>query len=169
MDLMMKAFFSDMIRGKKAKGIPFEDCMTLPFDKLTARAIIIRKHDGAILGTLHRPDGKFAPPGGFVDKGECASDTIQRELAEENIKLINAVNNWEQHLAVSYFSGYRSLDLWYVIIVEDAAYGPNDETVESRWFDQKEDVWYPLMRERILLAIKEYVPELLQVEMKFLG
>jgi len=41
-------------------------------------------------------------------------------------------------------------------VVEDAEIGQSEENVESRWVFQNEDVWYPGMRERLLLEIGKH-------------
>lgn len=57
----------------------------LPFKRISARAIIIRRSDGSIVGTLHRRGGKYALPGGAPEDGESILEAVVRELEEENI------------------------------------------------------------------------------------
>ena len=134
----------------------------IPFRRVSARAIIVRKGDGAIIGTVHHQGAKCALPGGNVDDGEHTDTTIIRELEEENFTLIGSDDGWRERIEVSYFHGYQELAVWYLFIVEDADIQPSEENVESRWMQQHEDVWHPLVRERILLAIQNYAPELVK-------
>lgn len=135
--------------------------INLPFYNISARALILRQSDGSILGTLHRKGGKYALPGGAAEDGEDLAETVMRELEEENIRLIGMHADWQENIIVDYFKGYRSFALWYLIPVDDAEIAPCDENIETRWVSQDEDAWYPLMRERILLEIQRYAPELL--------
>ncbi len=137
-----------------------EKTVQLPFYNISARALIIRRSDGAILGTLHRKGGQYALPGGAAEDGENLADTVMRELEEENIRLIGKDTNWHENIIVDYFKGYRSFSLWYLIPVDEAEVAPCDENIETRWITQDEDVWYPLMRERILLEIQRSIPQL---------
>ena len=139
-----------------------EKTVNLPFYNISARALILRRSDGSILGTLHRKGGKYALPGGAAEDGEDLAETVMRELEEENIRLIGMHADWQENIIVDYFKGYRSFALWYLIPVDDAEIAPCDENIETRWITQDEDAWYPLMRERILLEIQRHVPELLQ-------
>jgi ADP-ribose pyrophosphatase YjhB (NUDIX family) len=134
-----------------------------PFKQVSARAIILRRRDGALLGALHRKDGKYAPLGGQVEEEETPEFTLMRELGEENIRLIDSLQGWENRLTVDYHHGDGSLNIWYIFIVDDVQLGENKEVLDTRWFDQTQDVWYPGMREKICLAIKKYVPDLLSV------
>ena len=137
--------------------------MQLPFYNISARALIIRRSDGSILGTLHRKGGKYALPGGAAEDGESLDETILRELEEENIRLIGKDEHWKENIIVDYFKGYRSFALWYLIPVDDVEVAECDENIETRWIAQQENVWYPLMRERILLEIERLLPEQLKV------
>jgi 8-oxo-dGTP pyrophosphatase MutT (NUDIX family) len=132
----------------------------LPFGRVSARAIIVRQEDGAILGTLHRINGRYALPGGGLENNESAEDAIIRELHEENITLIGSDNNWHERITVDYYNGYKELTLWFLFVVKDADVQPCEENIETRWITQDEDVWYPLTREKIMLSIRSHVPEL---------
>lgn len=139
-----------------------EKSIELPFGRVSARAIVVRRRDGALLATLHRKNGRYALPGGGVDDGEKPADALLRELDEENIELVNSDDGWRERISVNYFAGYKELTLWYLFIVDDANIAPCDENIETKWVAQEEDVWYPLMREKILLAIGTYAPELVK-------
>jgi NADH pyrophosphatase NudC (nudix superfamily) len=139
-----------------------------PFKQVTARAIILRRRDSALLGALHRKGGKYAPLGGQVEEGETPEIAILRELDEENVRLIDSLQGWENRLSVDYHHGDGSLNLWYIFIVDDVQLGENDEVLDTRWFDQTQDVWYSGMREKICLAIRKYVPDLLSVNVSVL-
>lgn len=148
------------LKGQEIQGA--EKKVHLPFGRISARALILRRSDGAILGTLHHKGGRLAPPGGAVDDGESPDQAVERELAEENIRLTDYSEAWRTRFDVSYFDGYKELSIWYVFDVEDAEIGECDENVLSRWVSQDEDVWYPGMREQILLMIGHSLPELLR-------
>lgn len=140
----------------------------LPFKNVTARAIILRREDGCLLGVLHRPDGAIAPPGGHLISGESPMDAVLRELEEENIRLIDSDIHWPERTAVDYYAVTQTLNIWFVFLVEDVQVGESEEIMDARWLNQSQDVWYPQMREKILLAIKTYVPDMLKVEFSVL-
>ncbi len=157
----MKASFNETFIAESGEVIIGEHkSIELPFGRVSARAIIVRQEDSAILGTLHRKNGKYALPGGAIDNNESAKDAIARELQEENISLIGSDETWHNRISVSFYSGYKELAVWYLFVVEDAEAKPCEENIETKWISQEEDVWYPLLREKILLAIKTYTPEL---------
>lgn len=159
----MKTEYLDVKFGSKGEEIVGNHkTIKLPFRKTSARAIIVRRRDGAILGTLHHKGGKYALPGGAIDDGESAEEALLRELEEENITLIGSDDAWRERISVDYYAGYEELTVWYFFIVDDAAVGPCQETVETRWVNQHEDVWYPGMRERILLTVKSSALEYLK-------
>ncbi len=156
---MMKASFTETFFTNDGKEIKGEaKSIILPFTRVSARAIVIRRKDGAILATLHRKSGSYALPGGGVDDGESPEDALIRELDEENIELINSDEDWRERISVNYFDGYKELTLWYLFIVDEANIKPCDENIETKWVSQDDDIWYPLMREKILLAINIYQP-----------
>ena len=132
----------------------------MPFSRVSARAIIIRQKDGAILGTLHRVNGMYALPGGGLENNENAEEAIARELQEENISLIGIDDGWRERITVDYYNGYQELTVWYLFVVKDADIKPCEENIETRWISQDEDVWYPLIREKILLSVQKQMPEL---------
>ena len=136
----------------------------LPFKNITSRAVIMRRDDGCLLGVLHHKTGKYAPPGGHLEDGESPEEAVMRELEEECIRLIDSDAHWFERLAVDYYPGYQALNCWYVFLVEDVQLGESNEIVDARWLDQSQDVWYPNMREKIFLAIKTYVPDMLQLD-----
>ena len=130
--------------------------VTLPFHRISARAIIMRRADGAILGVRHGPTRKFALPGGGVDDGETPAQALRRELSEEGFTLIGAEEGWEDHFGVDYYAGYKELNVWFLITVEDAHMTPNPEIYEWQWVSQDDDPWYPGMGALILLLVKKY-------------
>lgn len=132
----------------------------LPFRRSCARAIIIRKRDLSILGTLHRIGGKYALPGGAIEDGESSAQAVARELNEERIILVKPDPGWEDTLAVDYFDGYKELSIWHIIAVEDVELGECEENIESKWIPQGEDIWYPFMLERIILSLNRLTPDL---------
>lgn len=132
----------------------------LPFKRVSSRAIIIRRKDAAILGTLHRQGGRYALPGGALEDGESTLDAVLRELEEENIYLVEPDKSLETTFAVDYFDGYGELSVWHFFPVDDAHVGESQENIESRWISQDEDVWYPYMREKLLMEISRHLPRL---------
>jgi 8-oxo-dGTP pyrophosphatase MutT (NUDIX family) len=160
----MKAQYTDVWfdQGREIPGSV--KSVNLPFRRISARAIIIRRKDGFIIGTLHRKNGKYALPGGAVEDGESTEQAVRRELAEENFNLISP--EWETRVVVDYFDGYCELSVWHIIIVDNVEIGFSEENVESRWVAQEEDVWYPYMQERILLALNHFLPKLCNAKIK---
>lgn len=145
------------------------DKYNLPFKQITARAIILRREDGCLLGVLHRTDGHYAPPGGHMEPGESPEETVQRELEEENIRLIDSDIHWYDRIAVDYYPVTQTLNMWFIFLVEDVQVGESEETLDVRWLHQTQDVWYPQMREKIFLAIKTYVPDMLKMDVSVLA
>ncbi len=166
----MKAEFTEIIyyRGKpQANG---HKTIELPFDRVAARALLLRRRDGAILGVLHRPDGRFALPGGGIDDGETPAETLCRELQEEGISLIGAGDGWQEQFGVDYYAGYRELNFWFLITVEDVEITPNhDEIVAYRWIGQTEDAWYPSLYSQIISLVNKYAQDLSQIVIRGVG
>ena len=154
----MEAQYTDVWfdEGKEIQGS--EKSVYLPFRRISARALIVRRKDGSIIGTLHRKNGRFALPGGTVEDGESTEQAVRREITEENFNLFNP--EWKSRVVVDYFDGYGELSVWHIIIVENVEINFSEENVESRWVAQEEDVWYPFMHERIILALNHHFPEL---------
>ncbi|MBN2043488.1 MAG: NUDIX domain-containing protein [Anaerolineales bacterium] len=140
----------------------------LPFKRVTVRAVILRREDGALLGMLHRVDGKYAPPGGGMNKGESAEEALIRELAEEQIEIVGRDPKWRERMAVDYYDRHEELNIWYIFLADDVHIGYSNEWIDARWLNQTQDVWYPGMRERIFLAIENYLPDMLKVEVSVL-
>ncbi len=165
----MKATYRNVffVDGEEIDGEKIE--VVLPFGKATARALVVRRRDGAILGSLHRIGGRYALPGGHMASGESSADAIERELVEEAITLIEPDAGWRTRVAVDYFSGYQELSIWHIVVVADAEIGECEELIETRWVLQEEEVWYPHMRELILLTLQRHVPELAHVNVGVLG
>ncbi len=161
----MQAKYRDIwfLKGEEIQGD--DKNVNLPFGRISARAMVVRRKDGAILGTLHHEGAKLAPPGGAVDDGESPDQAVERELAEENIQLINSSDTWRTRFDVSYFDGYKELSIWYIFDVEDAEIGECEENIFSRWVSQDEDVWYPGLREQMLLMIKSNLSEFLRKDL----
>jgi 8-oxo-dGTP pyrophosphatase MutT (NUDIX family) len=160
----MKAQYTDVWFDQDREIPGSEKSVNLPFRKISARALIIKKKDGFIIGTLHRKNGKYALPGGALENGESTEQAVRRELAEENFKLISP--EWETRVVVDYFDGYGELSVWHIIIVDDVEIGFSEENIKSRWVGQEEDVWYPFMHERILLTLNNYLPELCKAKIE---
>jgi 8-oxo-dGTP pyrophosphatase MutT (NUDIX family) len=160
----VKAQYTDVWFDQDREIPGSEKSVNLPFRKISARALIIRRKDGFIIGTLHRKNGKYALPGGALENGESTEQAVRRELAEENFKLISP--EWETRVVVDYFDGYGELSVWHIIIVDDVEIGFSEENIKSRWVGQEEDVWYPFMHERILLTLNNYLPELCKAKIE---
>lgn len=156
----MKAEYIDTwyIAGEEITGN--QKVVDLPFRRTCARALIVRKNDRHILGTLHREDGKYALPGGAIENNESAARAVARELEEEKIILVDPEPGWEELIAVDYYVGYKELSVWFIIPVEDAEIGVSEENIESKWISQGEDIWYPFLLERIILTLSRIKPEL---------
>ena len=134
--------------------------VTLPFHRISARAILVRRSDGAILGVRHGPKRMLALPGGGVDDGESPAQALRRELIEEGFTLIGADDAWETRFGVDYYAGYKELNFWFLITVDDAHMTPNPEIFAYQWVPQGENPWYPGMGALIGLLVQKYLPEM---------
>jgi 8-oxo-dGTP diphosphatase len=157
----MKATFEEFSFHRDPPKSYGQKTVDLPFVRVSARALIVRRSDGAIFGVRHRPGLRMALPGGGLDDGETPYQATVRELAEEHITLVNPDGDWQDRFGVDYYDGYRELNFWFVISVDDVETAPSDEIVEAAWVPQTEDPWYPLLRTGILLLIEKHYPELL--------
>lgn len=162
---MMKAEYVPIFRSADGEIKGPTRVVNLPFSRTSARAIIVRRSDGGIVGALHSPEGKFALPGGDLEEDESPMQAVIRELEEENIQLRGSDDGWQDRMQVSYFEGYRELAFWFLFVVDDAKLGQCEETIEVRWIAQGEDLWHPLMQKKILLVLERYVPELMNVDL----
>jgi 8-oxo-dGTP pyrophosphatase MutT (NUDIX family) len=162
----MKAIFNQVTYFGGQRVEWGEKQVELPFERITARALIVRRRDGALLGVRHTPQARFALPGGGVDNGESPSQALLRELNEEDITLVGLDDVWQDRLAVDYFDGYKELTLWYLISVEDAHWTPNPEIHECRWLDQSEDLWYPHQHRFILHLLNRFLPEYARLDLR---
>jgi 8-oxo-dGTP pyrophosphatase MutT (NUDIX family) len=140
----------------------------LPFESASARAIIVRRKDGALLGVLNNANHQYAAPGGQIAAGETPAQTLNRLLEERHFHLIDSDVSWENRLSVDFTQSTNQLDIYYILLVEDVRIGAYTEMTEVRWLDQTQDVWLPFLREKMLLALKEYFPELLNVDVSVL-
>jgi len=129
-----------------------------PFQRVSARALILRECNGAILGTRHHPGACFALPGGALEDGESSAQAIIRELDEENILLQEVQPDWRSQIDVDYFAGYGELSIWHLFIVKEADVRPSYENVVTRWIRPEENVWYPHLRRRIQTFILRSAP-----------
>ncbi|NJN44146.1 MAG: NUDIX hydrolase [Anaerolineae bacterium] len=154
----MKATFNEIVYYDGQTHDLGQKTITLPFHRVSARAIILRRSDGAILGVRHQPGRGVALPGGGVDGGETPAQALHRELSEEGFTLIGADDDWRERFGVDYYAGYKELNFWFLITVEDADMTPNSEIHEWHWVSQHDNPWYPGMGEMILLLIKKYLP-----------
>ena len=115
----MKATFTNLWFQNSETVVGSPKSVDLPFKRVSARAIIVRRRDGCVLGTLHRQGGRFAFPGGAVEDGESTLKAVQRELAEENIVLVDP--EWLSEIAIDYYEGFQELNVWHLVVVEDAS------------------------------------------------
>jgi 8-oxo-dGTP pyrophosphatase MutT (NUDIX family) len=155
----MKAEFLEIFRVNGELRYGDNKTIHLPFTHISARAIIVRRMDGAILGALHRPGGKYALPGGAFDDNESAEAALRRELNEEGINLIGSDGLWKERLGVDYFSGYNELCLWYLFLVDSVELEKDEELIDVKWISQNEDPWYPNNREKFLILLRQYLPK----------
>jgi 8-oxo-dGTP pyrophosphatase MutT (NUDIX family) len=158
----MEVKYQDVLVKKKREIKGEHKINYLPFTHICARAIIIRRSDGAILGALHRPKGSYAPPGGALDDGESAEDAVIRELQEEGIRILGDDQEWRNRLAVDYYHGYNELILWYLFVADGVEISENDELLDVQWFSQDQDPWYPGNREKFLIYLRNYLPDLVR-------
>lgn len=161
----MKAEYTEVWFNQGAEEPGSLKTVELPFGRVSARALVVRQRDGAILGALHQGGSRYALPGGAFNDGETSAEAVTRELTEENIKLISPDGEWRSRIAVDYFDGYYELSVWHVIQVDDAEVGESEELVDCRWIQQDEDVWYPFMHERLILILERLMPDLTAVKL----
>ncbi len=162
----MKAEFREVtyFGGHRVEG--GRKAIRLPFERVTARGLIVRRRDGALLAARHMPGGRFALLGGGLNDGESPDDALLRELAEEDISLVGLDGGWRDRLAVDYFDGYKELTLWFLMSVDDARWQPSPEIHEIRWLDQSEDLWYPHLHHLILQLLHRHLPEHARMDLK---
>ena len=142
--------------------------LKLPFARAFAKAIIVRRKDGALLGVMHNSHQKYALPGGLISKGETPGQALIRVLEEKNFRLVDSDVRWEKRLSVDFYQPDNQLDIYYIFLVEDVQVGDHLEVMEVRWLDQTQDVWLPHLREKMCLALKEYLPDMLNVDVSVL-
>ena len=128
----MKSEYIDVWYTDGVESTGEHKVIDLPFKRACARALIIRRVDGAILGTLHREGGRFALPGGSIEDGESSAEAVMRELTEENFSLVEPDGDWKNRIAVDYFDGSRLFSVWHIFHVENASIGESEENIESR-------------------------------------
>lgn len=155
----MKAHFNEISFHKDPPKDRGPKTVILPFKRVSARALIVRRSDGAIFGVRHRPGLGMALPGGGLDEGETPAEAMTRELGEENITLVHPDSGWHDRFGVDYYHGYRELNFWYLIAVDDVKTAPSEEIVEWAWVLQHENPWYPGMHTLILHFIEKHLPE----------
>lgn len=142
--------------------------IVLPFEGAAAQAILVRRKDGAILGALYHGDKRYLLPTGQILAGETPVEALSRVLSQLKLQLIDPDVNWDSYLAVNYLPRKNQLGISFVLLVEEVRFGENEALADVRWLDQTQDVWHEQMRENILLAIKAYIPDLLNVEVSVL-
>ena len=140
----------------------------LPFEHASARAIIIRRKDGALLGVLNNADHKYEAPGEPIAAGETPAEALLRLFEKRHFLMVDSDVRWENRMSVDFSQNVNQLDIYYIFLVDDVRVGGSTEIMEVRWLDQTQDVWRPLLREKILLALKEYFPEMLTVDVSVL-
>ena len=155
----MKIKFTEtkIVNGERIRGK--QKTVTLPFTHLTVRCVIIRRSDGAVLGALHRPDGRFAFPGGALKDGETPDVALERELEEEGIRILGDDPSWRERLVVDHFPGYNELALWYLRLADDVDLADSDELLEIRWVTNDQDPWYPGIQEKLRTHLQLFFPE----------
>jgi 8-oxo-dGTP pyrophosphatase MutT (NUDIX family) len=153
-------YYRGQIRAVGSRSIKF------PFKQVSARALLLRRTDGAILGVRHRKGSRLSLPGGGVENEEGPEQALKRELDEEHILLIRPDSTWPEHFHVDYFHGYRELSFWFLITVDDIHDAPSPEIYEKAWVPQSEDPWHPGVRLGLVSLITQYAPELLQVQIR---
>lgn len=161
---------TDSIKSTEGVGDEYRQYrnLELPFNYVNSRAIILRRNDGALLGAMYNGKTKFNLPGGIVEDGDRPDRSMVKELEEIKIILLGADDKWRDRLSVDYFPLKRALNMWYIFLVDDVQLGDNIDIYELRWLDQTQDVWYQGMREKICLAIQQFCPDLLRVNISLL-
>jgi 8-oxo-dGTP pyrophosphatase MutT (NUDIX family) len=158
----MKAHFNEITyHGGQSKDHG-PKTIILPFSRVSARMLIVRRSDGAVFAVRHRAGAGMALPGGGLDDGETPAEAAVRELEEERITLVNPDPGWQDRFGVDYYDGYRELNIWFVIAVDGVSTAPSHEIIAEAWVPQDEDPWYPLLRPLILLLIEKHYPELVR-------
>ena len=155
----MRVSYQDMFVNK-GKVIPGEEKnIRVPFHRVSARALVVRRKDGAVLGTQHRANAGFALPGGNMEDGESAEQAVVRELYEENITLIGGDESWRDQITVDYFAGYGELSIWFMFLVDEVEIKPSYENVTTRWLLPEENLWHVHLGDRIRTFLKRSTPD----------
>jgi ADP-ribose pyrophosphatase YjhB (NUDIX family) len=111
----------------------------LYFNPAVSASAFVERDDGRVLLIRRAKEpakGKLAPPGGFVDFGETAEDSLRREVREETGLEIHAIRYLMSHPNRYPFREvtYRILDLFFVAQAVDAGAGrPLDDVDEILW------------------------------------
>lgn len=125
------------------------------FNPASAAVAFIERADGHVLFIRRAKEpaaGRLAPPGGFVDFGETAEDSLRREVREEvNVELTGlrylcSHPNRYLHAEIT----YRVLDIFFVArAVNPDTARPQDEVREIHWLPpasvRPEDMAFPSM------------------------
>ncbi|MBN2555248.1 MAG: methyltransferase domain-containing protein [Anaerolineales bacterium] len=155
----MRVSYQDIFVNQ-GKVIPGEEKnIRVPFRRVSARALVVRRMDGAVLGTQHRANTGFALPGGSVEDGELAEQAVVRELYEENIALIGGDEAWRDRIAVDYFAGYRELSIWFMFLVDEVEIKSSYENVTTRWLLPEENLWHAHLGDRIRTFLMRSAPD----------
>lgn len=131
----------------------------LYFNPAVSAAAFIERPDGKVLMVRRAKEpalGKLAPPGGFVDFGETAEDSLKREVKEEagiqirNVRYLASHPNRYPYRDVT----YRILDLFFVAEAVASEHAkPLDDVSEILWVDpaelRPEDMAFPSMSEAL--------------------
>jgi ADP-ribose pyrophosphatase YjhB (NUDIX family) len=131
----------------------------LYFNPAVSTAGFIERADGRVLMIRRAKDpakGKLAPPGGFVDCGETAEDSLRREVREETGLEIRGIRYLTSHPNRYLYREvtYRILDLFFVAQAADPDAGKAlDEVVELLWLSPAsllpEEMAFPSMGEAL--------------------
>jgi 8-oxo-dGTP diphosphatase len=107
--------------------------------KVVQRGILLREHDGRREALLMRnPDGTWELPGGKIEHGDTASESLEREIREETGLVVTSAEPVETAVRrVKKRKNRGKFGVVYRCEFEDGAVDISDEHVDFAWASEE--------------------------------